>query len=741
VALALVAMAVAGLVVGYTGLFGTIGIGTFDASRSLLGRAAWLGWIALGASGLRVLARAERPRRRAHIGLVLLVVACSALVAEASAPVDPTRPDGGGLLGGLLARGLLALEGRPGAIVTTVALIGTGLALAAEVRWAELAEAVADRLRARPDVGTGSASTPREARGGGRLGVRSSGEAGPASAMPAVIEPSFAELDGPELAEAAAGHDREVPSADATREEQRIPRVEDVRAVDTALPGGVAGEPSTPHPSVWELPRRSLLRRGSRAKLDRGELIRSGQVLQQALASHGVAVSVVGMTTGPTVTRYELELGEGVKVARVLALQRDIAYAMASPDVRILAPIPGRSAIGIEVPNRVREVVTLGDVLGDVRGSAPILAVPLGRDIAGRSEIVDLARMPHLLIAGTTGSGKSSLVNSILVSLLMRQTPDDLRLILIDPKRVELSQYAGLPHLLTQVVVDPKRAAAALSWAVAEMERRYDVLAHWAVRDVDGYRELVRMVGEDADVPEEGRPEVLPTILVVIDELNDLMMAAPRDVEDAICRIAQKARAVGIHLVVATQRPSVDVITGVIKTNIPARIAFAVASQTDSRVILDQPGAEKLVGKGDLLFVTAESSQPRRLQAPWVSEAEIAQVVGAWRRQGRPRLVAELEQGVPGSRESTQVDDDPLFQEAVRLVVESQMGSTSMLQRRLKVGFARAGRLMDLLEERGIVGPAEGSKARQVLVRPDELAALWGPPDQEPSQGSPRPLG
>jgi S-DNA-T family DNA segregation ATPase FtsK/SpoIIIE len=745
VALGVAVVGVAGLVVGYSGLFGTVGAGVFAVGRLLLGRAAWLGWIGLVVFGVHALARRERASRRIVGGIALAVVATSALVGEVAPLARARAPQFGGLVGGEVARALVGLEQRTGAVVTTVVLVVVGLALVAGLRWRILAEGIAERLRGQPE-----ASAPEPSRASRRDRSSATRPSGDLS----VIEPTFEELSaqsgsirdddvGPLLGPGSpieggvAGKDTGMLTASGEASpttESPIAFVES--ASGPSVGDRVAGEWGSSR-ATWELPKRSVLRRGSKAALDRGELIRSGQVLQAALASHGVSVSLVGMTTGPTVTRYELELGEGVKVARVLALQRDIAYAMASADVRILAPIPGRSAIGIEVPNRVREVVTLGDVLGDVPASAPPLAVPLGRDIAGRTEVVDLAKMPHVLIAGTTGSGKSSLVNSILVSLLMRTTPDELRLILIDPKRVELSQYAGLPHLLTQVVVDPKRAAGVLAWAVAEMERRYDVLAQWGVRDLDGYRGLARLASAEGHEPGADAPELLPSILVVIDELHDLMMVAPRDVEDAICRIAQKARAVGIHLLVATQRPSVDVITGVIKTNIPARIAFAVASQTDSRVILDQPGAEKLVGKGDLLYVTAERSTAHRLQAPWVDEREIAQVVGAWRRQGRPQLVPELEAATPGSRESVVSEDDPLVAEAIRLVVESQIGSTSMLQRRLKVGFARAGRLMDLLEARGVVGPAEGSKARQVLVRPEELAEILGEPA---SQEPPRPF-
>ncbi len=720
-ALGAIAIACGALVLGYTGAFGTVGRGVLAVGHAAIGRAAWVGWVGLALGGLLVLRRPGPESRRRCVGIALGVLGVSTIVAILGPRSQVSAPTAGGVVGGAIAQVLTDLEGRSGALVTSIVVLTVGLAIAGGVRWSDLASRLASRLQrdGHDHPQTARSDTPRQRRGAGELSV---------------IEPRFEELDTRSPEHVSRDFD--------VIEGQLGEAPEEVRPTEVSLPeartlGDGREQPAAsvarPGTSSWELPRRSLLKRGARAQHDSGELVRRGQVLQAALASHGVSVSVVGMTTGPTVTRYELELAEGVKVARVLALQRDIAYAMASTDVRILAPIPGRSAIGIEVPNRVREVVTLGDVLVDVPAQASVLSVPLGRDIAGRSEVIDLARMPHLLIAGATGAGKSSLVNSLLVALLMRNTPDELRLILIDPKRVELSQYAGLPHLLTQVVVDPKRAAGALAWAVAEMERRYDVLAQWGVRDLDGYRELVRLAGEDATTTDvEQAPEPLPYVLIVIDELNDLMMAAPREVEEAIVRIAQKARAVGVHLVVATQRPSVDVITGLIKTNIPARVAFAVASQTDSRVILDQPGAEKLIGRGDLLVVTADSSQPRRLQAPWVSEQEIAHVVGAWRRQGRALFVPELEQAPAGTRESLGGDDDPLFRDAVRLVVESQSGSTSMLQRRLKVGFARAGRLMDLLEERGIVGPAEGSKARQVLVRPEELDALLTP-ERHPS--------
>jgi S-DNA-T family DNA segregation ATPase FtsK/SpoIIIE len=440
------------------------------------------------------------------------------------------------------------------------------------------------------------------------------------------------------------------------------------------------------------------------------------------------------MTVGPTVTRFELELGPGVKVAKVTSLHKDIAYAMASPDVRILAPIPGRSAIGVEVPNKNRQLVALGDILASPeahRASHP-LEVAMGRDIAGRAVMANLAEMPHILIAGATGAGKSSCINSLISSILVRATPDQVRLILVDPKRVELGQYNGLPHLLTQVVVNPKKAANALSWAVHEMERRYDLLAEVGVRDVTGYNAAYDR-GELQDGPDAapvlGRDGVareytrLPFILVVVDELNDLMMVAARDVEDSICRIAQMARAVGIHLVIATQRPSVDVITGVIKANIPSRLAFAVSSLADSRVILDQPGAERLIGQGDMLLLGASSSVPRRIQGAWIGEDEVRKIVAHWRRQAEPQYVDGVEgedsSGISGGGEDG--DDDEMLERAMELIVRSQLGSTSMLQRKLRVGFARAGRLMDLLEQRGIVGPSEGSKARAVMMTVAEL--------------------
>jgi S-DNA-T family DNA segregation ATPase FtsK/SpoIIIE len=455
---------------------------------------------------------------------------------------------------------------------------------------------------------------------------------------------------------------------------------------------------------------------------------------------------LLGQTVGPTVTRYELELGSGVKVARITSLNRDIAYAMAATDVRILAPIPGKSAIGVEVPNHTRQLVALGDIMSSAEAKVANhpLDVAVGKDIAGRSVFLNLATTPHLLVAGATGAGKSSGINCIITSLLMRTTPDQVKLILIDPKQVEMGQYNRLPHLLTQPVTNPKKAANALSWAVREMERRYDLLFEVGFRDISGYNaafdrgELLTDPAEASPVGADGvevvnRFERMPYIVVVVDELNDLMMVAARDVEESITRIAQKARAVGIHLIVATQRPSVNVITGVIKANIPARMAFAVSSLTDSRVILDQPGAEKLVGKGDMLLLPGNSSHSQRIQGCFVSEEEVRKVVACWRRQA-PEVVyatnvegdddGQLGGGNFGGNGADDDEDEALMRQAMELVVRSQLGSTSMLQRKLKVGFARAGRIMDLLEQRGVVGPSEGSKAREVHMSVEEFELL-----------------
>ncbi len=699
---------------------------------------------------------------------------------------------GAGGYAGVVAGGSLRdVAGTAGAVVILAALAVSGTMLSTGVSLAELARGIsalsrwAARAAAKPRWKDSIAPGAVEAESAATPLVRTSeGE---------VFEPVTREgPDGPSVPESEdhsahllgggeAGEGQGAADISAISGEQALLAPSGGRAPSTARSRGAAGERSrgegdwdgvpvqldmgfASEARRWKLPPLSLLERTGNQRADQSQAATGARVLKEALASHGVEADVTGYSVGPTVTRYEVEIAAGVKVSQVTNLSRDIAYAMASPDVRILAPIPGRSAIGVEVPNHYRQLVCLGDILAskEAREATHPLEVALGRDISGKPVMANLAEMPHVLIAGATGAGKSSCINSLVTSLLMRTTPEQVRLILVDPKRVELGQYNGLPHLLTQVVVDPRRAANALSWAVKEMERRYDLLASVGVRDITGYNQLVAsgmlddedLSGEDVglvedeagdaagaggdvqdatDVEEENTSrdrraenaashELLPFIVVVVDELNDLMMVAARDVEESVCRIAQMARAVGIHLVIATQRPSVDVITGVIKANIPSRLAFSVSSLADSRVILDQPGAERLVGKGDLLMLTASSSVPVRIQGPWVSEQEIRKVVAHWRRQGGARYVEGVEGEVagPGSGAADE-DDDDLLGAAMELVVRSQLGSTSMLQRKLRVGFARAGRLMDLLERRGVVGPSEGSKARAVLMTPEEL--------------------
>ena len=644
----------------------------------------------------------------------------------------------GGILGALVAEPLRGIVDEPGAWVVLLlgAMFGVLIVTDTGLRQVLGAAAWTGRLGVRQlrrgftslqSLGSDQAASENAKKYGHPLPKISA----PAS-EPVALE---AEVASPNDETITFDDEDPNPEFDSVDEEEpglRSP-VEDVDEDVENPPEQMEIDLSTRPTGEWELPGLESLERSGSQDVDERLLQNGARNLEAALASHGVETRVTGMEVGPTVTRYELSLGKGVKVSRVTSLHKDIAYAMASADVRILAPIPGRSAIGVEVPNTDRHLVALGDILctKTALDAQHPLEVALGQDISGNAVMANLASMPHVLIAGATGAGKSSCINSVITSLLMRTTPDEVRMILIDPKRVELGQYDRLPHLLTQVVTNPKKAANALSWAVKEMERRYDVLSEIGFRDITGYNTAYDEGRLASDLNEEREFERMSFVVVVVDELNDLMMVAARDVEDSITRLAQMARAVGIHLVIATQRPSVNVITGVIKANIPSRMAFAVSSLADSRVILDQPGAERLIGKGDMLVLGSNSSVAQRVQGCWVGEAEIHQVVAHWRRQAPNTNYIDGVEGadergpalIPGGSSGDDGDDE-LMMQAMTIIVDTQLGSTSMLQRKLKVGFARAGRLMDLLEQRGVVGPSIGSKARDVLMTQEELDAL-----------------
>lgn len=730
----------------YVELAGPVGRGADAALGAVIGLGRYLLPVVAVTIGVILIREDDAPgRTKMTLGWGGLVVAVLGIVHIGRGPDGYRGVDdlggAGGWIGAVVGQTLRALIGPIGAVLVLVAI---GLAATLLItRWSlrdlferlrHLGSALSERLGSGLREAADDLSTLKSDRDD------TTATTTPASA---VHEPGFAPLvpaEPDDSSDESADDANDAEPAPVLRRRSRresSPEPSSTSPDPTQVPVQESLDVKVTVPrGDWKLPPASSLVRTGAQSIDELEIDRRGRILEESLSSHGVDVRLVGRTVGPTVTRYELELGPGVKVARVTSLQKDIAYSLAATDVRILAPIPGRSAIGIEVPNSSRQLVALGDLMAsaEAKNATHPLDVAIGKDISGRSVFLNLSTTPHLLIAGATGAGKSSGINCIITSLLMRTTPDQVKLILVDPKQVEMGQYARLPHLLTQPVNNPKKAANALAWAVREMEKRYDLLYEMGYRDITGYNaafdrgELVAEAGTDRTF------ERMKYIVVVVDELNDLMMVAARDVEESITRIAQKARAVGIHLIIATQRPSVNVITGVIKANIPARMAFAVSSQMDSRVILDQVGAEKLVGRGDMLLLPGNSSVAQRIQGCWVTEDEVRKVVAHWRQQA-PEV--EYVKGVEGDEPSAggsagsaitdsygnDDDDESLLRQAMELVVRSQLGSTSMLQRKLKVGFARAGRIMDLLEERGVVGPSTGSKAREVLMTVEELEA------------------
>ena len=730
----------------YVELAGPVGRGADAALGAVIGLGRYLLPVVAVTIGVILIREDDAPgRTKMTLGWGGLVVAVLGIVHIGRGPDGYRGVDdlggAGGWIGAVVGQTLRALIGPIGAVLVLVAI---GLAATLLItRWSlrdlferlrHLGSALSERLGSGLREAADDLSTLKSDR---------DDTTATTTPAPAVHEPGFAPLvpaEPEDSSDESADDANDAEPAPVLRRRSRresSPEPSSTSPDPTQVPVQESLDVKVTVPrGDWKLPPASSLVRTGAQSIDELEIDRRGRILEESLSSHGVDVRLVGRTVGPTVTRYELELGPGVKVARVTSLQKDIAYSLAATDVRILAPIPGRSAIGIEVPNSSRQLVALGDLMAsaEAKNATHPLDVAIGKDISGRSVFLNLSTTPHLLIAGATGAGKSSGINCIITSLLMRTTPDQVKLILVDPKQVEMGQYARLPHLLTQPVNNPKKAANALAWAVREMEKRYDLLYEMGYRDITGYNaafdrgELVAEAGTDRTF------ERMKYIVVVVDELNDLMMVAARDVEESITRIAQKARAVGIHLIIATQRPSVNVITGVIKANIPARMAFAVSSQMDSRVILDQVGAEKLVGRGDMLLLPGNSSVAQRIQGCWVTEDEVRKVVAHWRQQA-PEV--EYVKGVEGDEPSAggsagsaitdsygnDDDDESLLRQAMELVVRSQLGSTSMLQRKLKVGFARAGRIMDLLEERGVVGPSTGSKAREVLMTVEELEA------------------
>ncbi|NUR78861.1 MAG: cell division protein FtsK [Dermatophilaceae bacterium] len=750
---ALIALAVVVAAREWWGVAGTFGQVVHAIFAGTFGRVAYAVPLVLLALGLRMLRapQDEATTNRIVVGTIALTfAACGLAHLSDGIPNPPDGADGmraaGGILGFLASSPLAAAVSPYGALVLLVLLGIFGLLVITATpvnliptRLRQLKALVIDRghhdeAAAEPDDAP-TAALKRARRKPVDLSDRDGDEAFRQAAQKATddqpttrLRPGEKRPTAPGVLAPRPGGEKAIDATDpktlgAPDTGKVGPKAELIPPPMSEMPARVE-QLSLGGDITYRLPDQAMLTPGAPHKTRSETNDRVVESLTGVFDQFDIDAAVTGFTRGPTVTRYEVELGSGTKVERVTALSKNIAYAVASADVRILSPIPGKSAIGIEIPNTDRENVALGDVLRShtARSNEHPMVMGVGKDVEGAYVIANLAKMPHLLVAGATGSGKSSFVNSMITSILMRSTPEEVRLILVDPKRVELTAYEGIPHLITPIITNPKKAAEALAWVVKEMDQRYDDLAAFGFKHVDDFNKAVR-AGKVKPLPgSERQITTYPYLLVVVDELADLMMVAPRDVEESVVRITQLARAAGIHLVLATQRPSVDVVTGLIKANVPSRMAFATSSLADSRVVLDQPGAEKLIGQGDALFLPMGASKPMRVQGAWVNESEIHEVVKFVTTQLKPNYVENVTVAAPKKQIDDDIGDDlDVLLQATELVVTTQFGSTSMLQRKLRVGFAKAGRLMDLLESRGVVGPSEGSKARDVLVRPDDL--------------------